>query len=74
MSDRSRAHGGRRANQTGRPPKADRKIRIGTLFLAPDAVARLAERTHDGETLLDAARRILLTRLDSPDPEGSAVE
>lgn len=59
MDDKPR-HGGRRANQTGRPPKADKKIRIGTLFLPPDTVALLVKRANDGETLLQAARRLLI--------------
>ena len=53
-------HGGRRANQTGRPRKADKKIRIGTLFLEPIVINRLADLANNGETLLEAARRLLI--------------
>lgn len=58
--------GGRRDNQTGRPPKADRKIRVGTIFLSPDDVARLAARTNDRETLTQAAARLLTDYLREP--------
>ena len=58
--------GGRRSNQTGRPPKgAAKKIRIGTLFLALDDVARLAAHAEDGETLIEAARRVLIACLSA---------
>ncbi len=53
-------HGGKRTNQTGRPRKADKMIRIGTLFLEPSVITRLAELANDGETLLGAARRLLI--------------
>lgn len=60
----SAQHGGRRANQTGRPPKgAAKKTRIGTLFLSPDVITLLATAAQDGETLLEAARRILVACL-----------
>lgn len=57
----SKGHGGKRPNQTGRPPKKDeKKIRIGTLFLSPTEIAQLTERAHDGESLLQTARRLLI--------------
>lgn len=55
--------GGRRPNQTGRPPKPDKKIRVGTLFLPPDAVAKLAPLAEDGETLIQVAARVLMACL-----------
>lgn len=61
--DNKPKHGGRRPNQTGRPTKADKKIRIGTLFLPPETVALLAKHANDGETLLQAARRLLMAFL-----------
>jgi hypothetical protein len=73
----SKEHGGRRPNQTGRPRNPDKKVRVGTLFLPPNAVAELAEQALDGETLLEAARRILVTFLsDLPDanPPGALCE
>ena len=56
-------HGGRRANQTGRPRKPDKKIRIGTLFLTPDNVSRLAKRADDSGTLIATARHIIESEL-----------
>lgn len=66
--------GGRRANQTGRPPKgADALIRVGMLYLAPDDAAQLAARARDGEPLAAVARRILIIALAAADsPECSA--
>jgi hypothetical protein len=57
----SPAWGGRRSNQTGRPRKADKKIRIGALFLPPEYAAWLALAAEDGESLIEAARRILIS-------------
>ena len=66
-------HGGQRANQTGRPRLAARKVRVGTLFLIPNAVKALTDRTHNNESLIQAAAR-LLTALVVPDPEVSDSE
>lgn len=62
----SKGWGGRRDGQTGRPPKANKKIRVGTLFLPPDIIAALADRAEDGETLIKAAQRIIIVVLASP--------
>lgn len=62
--------GGRRANQHGRPPR-ERKIRIGTLYLAPADRQRLIDRAQIGERLVTTAARLLLEQLgktESPDP------
>lgn len=59
----SKQHGGRRANQTGRPRLAEKKIRVGALFLTPATVKALADRTNDGETLVQAAARLLAAYL-----------
>ena len=56
-------HGGKRTNQTGRPRKPDKKLRIGTLFLEPSVITRLAKLANEGETLLEAARRLLIARI-----------
>lgn len=56
-------HGGRRANQNGRPPLPVKKMRVGTLFLIPDAIKRLADLSIDGEALIQTAARELTTRL-----------
>ena len=56
-------HGGRRANQTGRPRSPNKKVRIGVLFLDPHDVAQLAQQVRDGETLIKAARRLLILSL-----------
>lgn len=58
-------HGGRRANQTGRPRLAEKKIRVGALFLTPATVKLLADHVNDGETLVQAAARILTAYLDA---------
>lgn len=61
-------HGGRRANQTGRPPKGTAKMaRVGALFLPPDDAERLAALAQGDETLVQVARRLLITLLRSLD-------
>lgn len=67
-------HGGRRANQTGRPPLPVKKMRIGTLFLIPEAIKRLADLANDKETLIQCAARILTACLVAPDPPKSVDE
>lgn len=62
-------HGGRRANQNGRPPLPVKKMRVGTLFLIPAAIKALTDLSNDGETLIQCAARVLTAHLESLAPE-----
>jgi hypothetical protein len=60
MSDKPK-RGGKRKNQTGRPPKGDaRRVRVGMLFLPPDARQALVDQAGPKEKPVQVAARLLI--------------
>lgn len=59
--DDKKKHGGRRPNQTGRPPKSPeaKKHRMGTLHLTAAALAALQQEAREGERWQDTINRVL---------------
>jgi hypothetical protein len=51
-------HGGRRPNQTGRPPKPEARYVRKTITLPPDIAASVKEAQHPGESFSECVARL----------------
>jgi hypothetical protein len=54
-----RTHGGRRANQTGRPPRPEARYTRKTITLPPDVAAAVKAAQHPGESFSECVARLV---------------
>jgi hypothetical protein len=57
-------HGGRRANQTGRPPRPEARYTRKTITLPPDVAAAVKAAQRPDESFSECVARLVVSGLD----------